>query len=482
MNYLKYDDCNEKNDLIIDEFLTSEGLDAEEINQILNNLHYKKQDMPSKLLKYILAVSRMKPITKEKVIKLSEKEYNVVVSNKSTAPSIFTNVVVDNILKLNKTETEVTLSLLSRLGTVFYDIPKSRDVFYTKIRKPILQKYGNNSKEYIETLELMKITKEERTKLNKDYKAKIKSANKDRKTYYSEDLICIIEETKDNEDWATEAIGLMLASGTRPVELLDRNKFKIDPKRKEWIIVSDIAKKRENKKDAVTSRPIIGYTGKQFINAVSDFRESISDRELYIQEGSDKGQLKKSNVALISSRLKKYFPNDPEITPKTLRKLYGNLAHALYGENSNLNVFLGEVLGHDENDQQTSFSYSTVRVIIGNNTSNSDNSNFKLCSPELEVKQESLDKKNEMLENKLQKMGSRIDEFGLTIGKSIPCKPNPKNLSIEKKEQIVRDTIKKMVENGEKISQDRVICNSGINWRVTRKLVTEYKKGIKEIQ
>ena len=434
--------------------------------------------MPSKLLNYIQSVSKMKPITKTKVLKLSKKEYNYSPTDekKATAPSIFVNVVVDHVLKLNKTETQVALSLLSKLGIAFYDVPKSRDVFYTKLRKPILEKYGKASPQYIQTLELMKITKEERTKLNKDYKAKVKSANKDRKTYYSDDLIGIIEETKDDEDWATEAIGLMLASGTRPVELLDRNKFKVDPKRKEWVIVSDIAKKREGKKDAVTSRPIIGYTGKQFIDAVADFRESISDRELYIQSGSDKGQLKKSNAQILGRRAKELFPNDPEITPKTLRKLYGNLSHALYGGTSNLNVYLGEVLGHDENDQQTSFSYSTVRVILGNKKSNSDNAN--LGNPELEVKTESLEKKNEMLKSELKQVNERLDAFADKIGESKPCKPNPRNLSVEKKEQIVRDTIKKMVENGEKISQERVICASGVGWRVTRGLVGEYEKGL----
>lgn len=430
--------------------------------------------MPSKLLNYIISVSKMRPITKDKVIKLSEKEYDVDVSDKATAPSIFVNVVVDHILKLNKTETKVALSLLSKLGIAFYDVPKSRDVFYTKLRKPILEKYGKDSPQYIQTLDLMKITKEERTKLNKDYKAKIKSANKDRKTYYSEDLIGIIEKTKDDEDWATEAIGLMLASGTRPVELLDRNKFKVDPKRKEWVIVSDIAKKREGKKDAVTSRPIIGYTGKQFIDAVADFRESISDRELYIQKGSDKGQLKKSNAQILGRRAKELFPDEPEITPKTLRKLYGNLSHALYGGTSNLNIHLSEVLGHDPEDTQTSFSYSTVRVIMGNKKSNSDNAN--LGNPQLEVKTESLEKKNEILEDKLKQVNERLDKFADTIGENKPCKPNPRNLSIEKKEQIVRDTIKKMVENGEKISQERVICASGVSWRIVRPIVNSIKK------
>jgi len=110
---LNYDDCKEKNDVIVSAFLTTEGIDDAEIEQILNNIDYKKEvKMPSKLLSYILAVSKLKPITAQKVIKLSQKEYDVEVSvNKATAPSVFVNIVIDNILKLNKAETKVALSL-----------------------------------------------------------------------------------------------------------------------------------------------------------------------------------------------------------------------------------------------------------------------------------------------------------------------------------------------------------------------------------
>ena len=428
--------------------MNSEELSVEEINEIINNLHYNKEKMPSKLLKYIVDVAKMKPITTEKVVKLTKKEYdNINISNKATAPSIFTNVIVNNILKLNKTETKLSLSLICKLGLAFYDLPKCRDVFYTKIRKPILEKYGKDSPEYIQTLDLMKITKKERTKLNKDYNKKVKNANENVKTYYSNHLMDIIEKTKNNDDWATRAISLILASGTRAVELLDKNTFKIDPKRKDnWVIVGNIAKKREDKKDFVTSRPIIGYTAKEFIDAIADFRKSISNRKIYMTEGNEKGQLNKSNSQLIGKRAKEIF-NDPKITSKSLRKLYGNLSHVLYGGDCNLNIWLGSILSHDEYDFQTSFSYSTVKVVKGDNP------------------------KKEEEEKEEKKLTTR----NLTIEKKEEKKLTTRNLTIEKKEKIVHDTIKKMVENGEKISQDSVARKSNISWRIVRPLVNLQK-------
>jgi len=414
----------------------------------------------------------MRPITRDKVVDLSENEYKVDVSYKTTAPSVFTDIVAGNILKLKNNEMKVALSLLAKLGIKFYDNITSRDMFYSKIRKPILDKYGKEKDEYKQTLELMKITKAQRTKLNTEANKKVRQANKTRKTYYSEDIINVIQETKDSSDWATEAISLMLASGCRPIELLDKNTFKVDRKQKDWVIVGNIAKKRQGKQDTTTSRPVIGYTAQGFVKAVADFRESISDRELYIDKGANKGQLKKANVSLISRRLKKYFPD--EITPKTLRKLYGNLSHLLYGGTSNLNIWLGDVLGHDEKDKNTSFSYSTLRVVLGNKDKNSDNAN--MGNPELEVKTEILNKKSEMLKTQLEKMNERLDNFGTKIDEcDKPCKPNKRNLTTEKKEQIVKDTIERMVKDGMKISQERVICESGISWRITRGVVSEWK-------
>jgi hypothetical protein len=397
----------------------------------------------SKLLKYITDVSNMSPMTTEKVLKLSEKEfkYQPINANRATIPSVFVNVVIKNILEVPKKDIHLVLSLCEILGRTFYDVPTSRDIFYSKLRKPILEKYGYRSPEYEKTLDLMKITKDERIKIKKDYGKKIKTANKERKTFYSEDLINVIEKTKDNADWEDTAIGLMLASGCRTVELLDKNTFTADPKQKEWVTVSDIAKKREGKKDFTTSRPIIGYTGKDFIDAVTELREKLSEKELYIEEGSDAGQLKKSYSRLIGVRLKNYFPNDPKITPKTLRKLYGNLSHVLYGGTSNLNIWLGGVLGHDEEDLQTSFSYSTLIVIIGSN-------------PELDVKTEILQtpQKRENI---------------------------TKNMTDDKKVELVKKTIAQMVKDGKKISQESVGRESRVGWRTVRPVLAEWNKNNK---
>ena len=433
--------------------------------------------MPSKLLKFVLSVARMKTITADKVADLTEKNYPSIkiYESKSTAPSIFVNVVQKHILKVPAKEREKLYTACNKLGKVFYDVPKSRDQFFTKIRKPILQKYKKGSKEYNQSLDYMKLEKKERDELNKDSKSKVKKANKNRPVYYSEDLMNIIEETKGSADYATEAIGLMLASGCRPIELFDKNKFKPTPELgNNWVEVLNIAKKQEQKKDYTTKRPIIGYTANQFIKAISNFRKKVPRDKtgLYITEGSDKGQLKKKYGQKISRVMnEKYFSRNE--TPKMLRKLYGNLAHLLFAPTSNLNIFLGEVLGHDEEDQNTSFSYSTVRVLIGNKDANSENSNIP--DPESKVETERLTKRNDILQEEIKKLTERVDNQDEKLNINSPCKPNLRNLSNAEKEKRVKETIQKMVQQGQKISQERVSCVSQVSWRICRGLVREWK-------
>lgn len=250
---------------------------------------------------------------------------------------------------------KIILPILENLGVKFYDSITSRDVFYTKIRKPLLLKYGKTSLEYIETLELMKITKEQRLKINEDYRQNIKDKNKAPEIFYTQDILTIIEKCRHHDDWAIQTIGLMLGYGGRLSEILYKNEFEINDNN---IIVKNIGKKREDKKDVICIRPVIGYTPQEFINIVKQLRNSLTN--ILIVKGNDKGQLNKRYSKTITEKMYELFKQ--ECKPSLCRKLYGNLSYLLYGNNQNLNVWLSDVLGHDKNDLTTSFSYSTICV------------------------------------------------------------------------------------------------------------------------
>jgi hypothetical protein len=315
---------------------------------------YKSNDLKkvnkSTLTNYLTIINNLTIVNKKDVIAFDYKP-----DCKATIPSILLNIVIQNILNVPKDEMKIILPILENLGVRFYDNIITRDVFYTKIRKPFLVKYGKNSPEYIETLELMKITKEQRLQINEDYRQNIKNKNKTPKIFYSEDILTIIEKCKYDENWAIVTIGLMLAYGGRLSEILYKNEFEINDNN---IIVKNIGKKREDKKNIICVRPVIGYTPEEFIYNVTLLRNSLNN--VLITEGNDKGQLKKKYSKAVKEKMYELFNKD--YNPSLCRKIYGNLAYLLYGENQNLNVFLADILGHDKNDLTTSFSYSTICV------------------------------------------------------------------------------------------------------------------------
>ena len=223
------------------------------------------------------------------IVKKDVIAFDYIPDSKATIPSIVLHIVINNILNVPKNEMPIILPILQYLGVRFYDSITSRDIFYTKIRKPILVKYGRASPEYKQSLELMKITKEQRLQLNEDYRQQIKDKNKAPEIFYTQDILTIIEKCKYDEHWAIVTIGLMLAYGGRLSEILYKNEFDIQSNN---IIVKNIGKKREDKKDVVCIRPVIGYTPEEFIYNVKELRNSLSN--VLITEGNDKGQLKKN--------------------------------------------------------------------------------------------------------------------------------------------------------------------------------------------
>ena len=292
------------------------------------------------------------------IVKKDVIAFDHIPDSKATIPSIVLHIVINNILNVPKNEMPIILPILQYLGVRFYDSITSRDIFYTKIRKPILVKYGRASPEYKQSLELMKITKEQRLQLNEDYRQQIKDKNKAPEIFYTQDILTIIDKCKYDEHWAIVTIGLMLSYGGRLSEILYKNEFDIQSNN---IIVKNIGKKREDKKDIICIRPVIGYTPEEFIYNVKELRNSLSN--VLITEGNDKGQLKKKYSKTIKEKMYELFNKD--YNPSLCRKLYGNLSYLLYGNNQNLNVWLSEVLGHDKNDLTTSFSYSTICVRNG---------------------------------------------------------------------------------------------------------------------
>ena len=275
-----------------------------------------------------------------------ENKDNIQLKKRQTIASYFKAEVLEHLHTLtSKEQYEETFQLIEQIAPVIYPKSSTRDVFYTHIRNELKKQHDVDSEIYKCSLENMKIQRKERKELQTNYVKQVKKRNKEQIEVKGEDILEIIKtlKNKENADVYDKTMLGLVVSGCRPCELLEKNNYKLVDER--HIEVSNIAKKRKGKQDQTCRRPIIHITSQDFLDLVENIRSPDVLQEAF-----------KRNL---HNRCIKLFGHSPSF----LRKVYGNLSYQLYGSDVNLNVYLSEALGHDENDLQTSFSYSTVKIV-----------------------------------------------------------------------------------------------------------------------
>lgn len=271
---------------------------------------------------------------------------NIQLKKRQTLGSYFKTEVLEHLLSLTtKEQYEQAFKLIQDIAPVLYPKSSTRDVFYTNIRTELKKAYDVGSEIYISSLENMKIERDERKELQSNYVKQVKKRNKEQRQIKRDDILQIIEtlRNKENADVYDKTLLGLVVCGARPCELLQKNEYKLVDER--YIEVSNIAKKRKGKTDQTCTRPIVELHSQEFLDLVKEIRTTDNLNDNF-----------KRNL---HNRSNKLFGGSPSL----LRKIYGNLSHQLYSPDTNLNVYLSEALGHDSLDLQTSFSYSTVKIV-----------------------------------------------------------------------------------------------------------------------
>ena len=277
-----------------------------------------------------------------------------------TGESAFMSYVKDHIVKYKDDELVEILKRLNVLFPLIFDKVITRNLYMSQVRKQLSEKYGQDSEEYRQSLDKLKITKEQKAKLVEKYIEDVKERNQNRKEFKTQDLLQTAFSMLAKTHWADKALGLLMISGGRPIDLLVRNTYEpATEKGYNYVKVSNLAKKRGEKKQQTTERPIINMKASEFIENVKNLRDGLKERDLVDKDD----QLMKSVANILSDHLHKYGLFQDE-SPRVLRQIYGNLSYELYADKKkqNLNLWLSKVLGHDPADIQTSFSYSVINV------------------------------------------------------------------------------------------------------------------------
>lgn len=289
--------------------------------------------------------------------------------------------------------------ILTMINDIYKNLYKNNytldSIFSKDVRKPILDKYGIKSAEYLASKKLTKISYKEKGALIEEQKKKVYDRNSNRIEFESEDIMDIIKDNINSEDPMRIAIALLISCGSRPIELFERATYSPDTVHGDNWIRQDYVAKRKQDKEKPLFKPLIYLKADQFVEKVYSMRVEL--RKKYSELVGSDGNLKSTLSQSASVIIKSIFDYREDITLYTCRKIYGIVSYELfskttqvYGKNPSYNVWLNNVLGHSKSAFMTSHNYSHVELTKEN-----------LTPEHLAIQQNVLEAKIENIEERL---------------------------------------------------------------------------------
>lgn len=247
-------------------------------------------------------------------------------------------------------------------------------IFSTDVRRPMIDVYGRGSELHKMAKTMARVSYAEKGKIIENARRQVAIKNLERIEFSSAQILGLIRECNSSHDVYTRAIGLLLASGARPIELFSRSAFSTYvPANPEdlgncphWIQQSCLAKKRELEVEAI--KPLILLTTDQFLTSLEYVRRELGSSHESLVTAS--GQLKSTVITRANRAMKELFQGPTSISLYSCRGLYGTLSYhscgrfgTFLGKNPSLGIWLNKVLGHKENDLNTANSYSNFDLV-----------------------------------------------------------------------------------------------------------------------
>jgi hypothetical protein len=228
-----------------------------------------------------------------------------------------------------------------------YPNENTSERLFTLLRKPIKQMYGDTSEIYKRSLYDMGISQARSLQKKQEYREKVATTGMQRTElpeYKNDDVYKLLDENLNALTPLKRVIAVMLATGSRFIEVLTSDYSKIKGESMK-IKIDNLAKGGKS-----IIRPLIRINTTKVMNAIKSIRENLD-------LSGDKVQISDRYNSQTNKLLKQI---DPELTTHKLRKLAGNLAYQLYGENANPTVWIQNYYGHS--DPSTTLTYENVNV------------------------------------------------------------------------------------------------------------------------
>lgn len=252
---------------------------------------------------------------------------------------------------LGKEDTKESDTLMK----MFYPNPKTRISVYSKWRSPVktipsllqvAKHAGYINKEYcVEIIEEAKVLRRQKVAV--------------KVTVNVELVIDRVKRFASMSNWRYKMVAVLVAYGGRTADVF-RNTVIEHPNKTGWITVGNIAKKKDDQKDATVDRPLLGLDWNEFKSALDEVRASNP------KPFQDCGKLKTIFGKHLGSICKEL--HEGVVRPHDLRALYACITFKKFAETEGCSdqiLWCQRVLGHVLLETSTSYSvYDAANGVI----------------------------------------------------------------------------------------------------------------------
>jgi len=358
---------------------------------------------------------------------LSEIKAKYPESKRKSANKALVDVVVGEIKDGLAENTLIQMfSLLNKIIPVASPGSASQQSMMKDIRKQVIITFGRDSTAHKKSLTLMRFDQQKWKKGRVKYQKQVASKNANKMRMKDKDIYTIMDNVlfSKEQDYASLAVGVQLACGSRIIEILSLGKFTAIKDKPNWVKQVGVAKQDEKDTRARQSveKPILHYSVDVFLNMIDSIRRQLKPKLEKIRTGAlTHYKLSQGENPKVNRRVKSAFSevkSTSKITSHVLRKIYGNLSYNTYADKAKTSepAWLSEVLGHLSGSIGVALSYSVVNVDIPE-LKNQEIAEAK--ASDLGARQDLHEKAINDLNEKLENMNVSINEAAVDEDKNV---------------------------------------------------------------
>ena|SRR6202789_3233823 len=302
-----------------------------------------------------IKASKVPPIRYSKLLdEIIDSFYPLAVKTRGNANTLFRiweDVIANSSTSKSKTYEKI-FSLIQPFLKLFYRTNASLSTRASIWRRPLLDKFGEDSDIYRKSIHMLGVSQEESIRLKEDYRERVKKRAEERPLEYNpEEVIGIARDAAKSANVLNNIVAVLIATGSRLIECVKISKYEAVAGSPETIRIRGFAKSIIK---GYIDRPLVALDASTVIALVAHIRESTPFENL--------------ENAIISSRIDgpinkvcmDYFGSD--FTAHKLRYVWANMAYNMYVEEGGKmpeQEWIREKLGHKSSD--TALTYVAVK-------------------------------------------------------------------------------------------------------------------------